>query len=124
MEALLFLAVSGKEENGIAISQATGIPPGYLAQLMMPLRKAGIVSARRGAEGGYTLTRRDVTAKEVLAVSEAALHIPCGECSLQNECATEKFWTSVQKTVDKVTGSVTLAELAKKVRLLGMGSGI
>ncbi len=124
LEALLFLAVSGKEESGTAISDATGIPLGYLAQLMMPLRKAGIVTARRGADGGYLLANPEVTPREVLEASEGGLHLPCKECTFQSECSTEGFWAEVQKTVDLVTGSVTLQTLAEDLRTMTVGVGL
>lgn len=124
LEALLFLAVSGKEESGSAISDATGIPLGYLAQLMMPLRKAGIVSARRGVDGGYRLVRMEVTPKEILEVSEGGLHLPCKECTYQYGCTTEGFWSAVEQVVDSVTGSVTLSALAEDLRSMTVGAGL
>lgn len=115
LEALLFLASTGKEESGSSVSQATGIPLGYLAQLMMPLTKAGLVSARRGAKGGYKLARAGITAWEVLAVSEGTLKLPCQGCQLKDICSTEEFWARVQASVDQVTSDVTLEELAEKL---------
>ena len=39
------------------IVEREGLPGTYLEQLMVPLRKAGIVQGVRGARGGYTLSR-------------------------------------------------------------------
>ena len=38
------------------ISRVEGISEKYLGQIIIPLRGAGLVSGRRGAGGGYTLS--------------------------------------------------------------------
>ena len=39
------------------IAERRGIPPRFLEQLFVALRRAGIVTAVRGAHGGFALTR-------------------------------------------------------------------
>ena len=60
LRALLDMAIYQNEGpvtlNNIAARQ--DISEGYLEQLMMPLKRAGIVKSVRGAQGGYLLAKR------------------------------------------------------------------
>jgi Rrf2 family protein len=50
------------------IAQATDVPRGFLSKILSELRAAGIVSAKRGYNGGYRLTRPpgDIRVDELL----------------------------------------------------------
>jgi Rrf2 family protein len=39
------------------LSEAEGIPPNYLAQILTELREANLIVSRRGKQGGYALAR-------------------------------------------------------------------
>src|SRR5665811_1010540 len=39
------------------IAKESSVPAAYLEQLVAPLRRAGIVKSKRGAHGGYILSR-------------------------------------------------------------------
>lgn len=39
------------------VSEAQGIPPRYLATILNELRRAGLVTASRGPDGGYRLAK-------------------------------------------------------------------
>lgn len=39
------------------VAQATGLPPGYLAKVLLELSRAGLVHSQRGPHGGYRLAR-------------------------------------------------------------------
>lgn len=59
--ALLELASHHEQGEFLQIEQlATGqqIPERYLAQLLMALRRCGIVRSQRGAKGGYALAKK------------------------------------------------------------------
>lgn len=57
------------------ISERQGIPARYLEQILGRLRRAGIVSSKRGPGGGYTLARPPgaVTLREVVEAVEGPL---------------------------------------------------
>jgi|GEM_PF-6265547 len=67
---MVYLATCRENCSIRSISEATGISSGYLEQLMIPLRRAGLVQAERGVQGGYRLAKADITCKEVLSASE------------------------------------------------------
>ena len=50
------------------IAKATQVPPGYLYKVLQTLDKAGLVTARRGMHGGFSLSRpaQNITVFEVV----------------------------------------------------------
>jgi len=46
----------GKVMRAKDLAARTGVPEGFLVQILQPLRKAGVVESARGAGGGYRLT--------------------------------------------------------------------
>ena len=52
------------------IAQATRVPVGYLSKVLQTLTRAGLITARRGLHGGFTLTR-DPAAITLLDVVQA-----------------------------------------------------
>ncbi len=61
LRALLELAKNTNQEPMplVQIAKAQNLSEGYLEQLMMPLKKSGLVKSARGAQGGYLLTRHN-----------------------------------------------------------------
>mgnify|MGYP001355602064 CR=1 FL=1 len=124
LEAMLYLACAGIPQNGMQIQEATGIPFGYLEQLMIPLRKAHLVASVRGAYGGYRLAHTGITCQEVLAASEGGLKLPCRGCKRSGACRTEGFWADLENVIRSTTASITLQDLAAHLPALGKGMGI
>lgn len=75
MRAMLSLARAHGHGSTLLkdIVEREGLPGTYLEQLMVPLRKSGIVLAVRGAKGGYTLARNpaEITVLSILEALEA-----------------------------------------------------
>ena len=59
IRAAVELAASTGEApiKGDAIAQAQAIPPNFLENILADLRNAGLVTSRRGADGGYWLAK-------------------------------------------------------------------
>jgi Rrf2 family protein len=100
------------------IAARQGLPANYLEQLMVPLRKAALVSATRGANGGYTLARapREVRLDEVIEVLEGPLTLvePNGGkgcCGPRERCALCELWAQASGALVRVFHDVTLEEL-------------
>src|SRR5436305_10348573 len=57
------------------IADGDGLPLAYLEHLMARLRKAGLVESRRGARGGYLLSRpaTEITMAEVVGALEGSI---------------------------------------------------
>jgi Rrf2 family protein len=69
---MLVLAMNGKKGPLMtkSIAETQNLPLTYLEQLMLALRKSGLVAATRGAYGGYELAR-DVDAIFLSEIVEA-----------------------------------------------------
>lgn len=102
------------------ISEHRGIPARFLEQLLVLLRRAGLVTAVRGARGGFTLARdaSDITVLEVVealdgpltsAVCDADL---AGGCDKAAGCAASGVWGRATDALREVFATTTLSDLA------------
>ncbi|MEW5767840.1 MAG: Rrf2 family transcriptional regulator [bacterium] len=125
LRAILELALHEEGEylsiNDIAQKQGISFP--YVEQLMVKLKKAGLVESIRGPNGGYRLSRPSskIKAGEVVRIVEGPIEIvPCvglkknaQECSRAGECATQLLWTKVSRQIAQLLDGISLEELAK-----------
>lgn len=107
--------------TGRDIAARERLPVDYVEQILLRLRRAGIVSSTRGARGGYALARaaEEISVRDVIAASELTtfdLHChthPVEEerCSASHNCSIRPVWMLLQQKIDDVLGSVRLADL-------------
>ena len=107
--------------SGRDIAARESLPGDYVEQILLRLRRAGIVKSTRGARGGYALARPagEISVRDVIAASERAtfeLHCvshPVAEerCSLAQECSIRPVWVLLQQKIDAVLESVLLSDL-------------
>lgn len=106
------------------ISRETSIPSAYLEQLIAPLRRASLVTSKRGAHGGYTLSRTpdEVRIGDIYRVMEGPVapmdcvsEDPTDQtCPLIDGCETRPIWLKVRDSIVEALDSTTLADLANK----------
>src|ERR1700720_3938332 len=74
VRAAIELAAAGTDRptKGDAIAQAQGIPLKFLENILADMRHAGLVTSRRGAEGGYWLARpaEEITVADIIRAGE------------------------------------------------------
>ncbi len=85
LEALLYMTImntAGETLSTRTISEATGISSGYLEQLFIPLKQAGILDGSRGPKGGYRLAlpATVISVGTILRCMENSLHISRFTC--------------------------------------------
>jgi len=107
--------------TGRDVAARERLPVDYVEQILLRLRRAGIVSSTRGARGGYALARaaEEITVRDVIAASELTtfdLHCvshPVEEerCSASHNCSIRPVWLLLQKKIDDVLEGVRLADL-------------
>jgi Rrf2 family cysteine metabolism transcriptional repressor len=101
------------------LAEAEGVSPGYVEQLMMMLKTAGLVNSHRGKIGGFTLARapETITVADILRATEGPIVMaPCldGEvCERENGCSTRPLWMKAGIMLEDLFSGVTIAELAK-----------
>jgi Rrf2 family protein len=104
-----------------AISKASSVPTAYLEQLIGPLRRAGLVESKRGAQGGYLLARSPELDRvgEVYRVMEGPVapmdcvseDVSEQTCPLIDGCETRPVWLRMRDAIVGAIDSVTLADL-------------
>lgn len=118
----MVVQLAGTYPNGsltkFQIAEAEAISPGYVQQLMMALRLAGLVISHRGREGGFSLARspETITVSDVLkAVEGEVMPAPCrapGHCERLATCSTRPVWDKAAALLDELFSGTTIAELA------------
>lgn len=103
-----------------SLAAQQGVSDAYLEQLIANLRKAGLVTSIRGAQGGYTLSRapEDINVGEVLQVLEGSTAVSdcvgtdsvnCGNaCS----CSARPLWIKLQSRINEVLFATSLKDMA------------
>jgi Rrf2 family protein len=120
--------------TGREIAAGERLPADYVEQILLRLRRAGLVNSTRGARGGYSLARpsEDITVREVIAASELGtfdLHCvthPVGEerCAESQSCSIRPVWMMLQRKIDDVLDSVHLADLLVDERTVRQRVGL
>ncbi len=105
--------------SGIAAQE--DLSPSYLEQLMMHLRRAGLVESSRGAHGGYILTQKpsQVTVGQVVRALEGPVALlECASeiddpncCEKETNCPSRVVWQKMKESIAQVLDSTTLADL-------------
>ena len=105
----------------IALRQ--GIPQRYLEQVLLSLKRAGILGSRRGSSGGYHLTRpaERISVGDVLRAVEGAQSPVEAQRRPGGRDGGETFdlgelWEEISRAVSEVVDRVSFAELAERVR--------
>ena len=112
VRAVALLGEDGVRLKAPELAGSLGSTPGFVAQVVGPLVKAGLVQSTPGPTGGYSLT--DAAARaSVLNVVEAvdgptetgqcvARDVPCGAVGT---CALHEAWTRARTTLTSVLGA-------------------
>lgn len=126
LRIMLDIAIHGKDGwlsvNDISKRQDISFP--YVEQLIVKLRKAGLVESIRGPQGGYRLSRPEpeISAGEILRIVEGPIEIVhCAgleenvkeECGRAGECATQLLWIKISQQMARLLDGISLEELAK-----------
>lgn len=124
LRAMLHLAAQRKEEpQQIAdIAEASNVPRKFLEQILLDLKKRGLVHSVRGRSGGYRLARetKDISFAEIirsidgpLALSPCASRTAyrrCDDCKDEVTCAIRKALIDVRNSTAKILERHSLAD--------------
>ncbi len=125
LRAMLELALRASKDpvmvRDIAASQE--IPEDYLEQVLLSLRKAGLVRSQRGSSGGYLLGRQaeEIAALEIVEAVEGPLALTqClndpETCSRSGACVARDLWMETTEAMLQVLRNTTLAVLRDRQR--------
>ena len=119
MRALLALAA---DPNGVMtadrMAAAQHLPVKFLENILVELRRGGLVASQRGAEGGYRLARPadEITAADVLRLVDGPLAEVRGarpEAAVYEGPAAhlQEVWVAARASLRSVLERVTLADV-------------
>ena len=103
-----------------SIAERQNLSDSYLEQLMSKLKKAGLVSSLRGAQGGYTLacSADDISVGDILRALEGDLTpVDCaalsgnGSCGESDSCVTKYVWQKLNDSLNNTADSIKLSTL-------------
>ncbi|MDR3474990.1 MAG: Rrf2 family transcriptional regulator [Devosia sp.] len=107
------------------ISRRKAIPRKFLEQILLELKRAGIVDSRRGRLGGYVLARAPdkVTFGEVLRLIDGPVALlpclskiayrRCTDCAEESRCEIRHVFARVAVATRDVLDTTTLADALK-----------
>ena len=103
------------------LSELERLPHDYVEQILLRLRRAGIVDSVRGAKGGYLLAREPqaVSVKDVIEASEhVTFEVNCdlhpvdpARCSPDASCSIRPVWRILERRINELLSGITLADL-------------
>ncbi len=105
------------------ISQREKIPEKFLEQILLELKKAGLLQSRRGSGGGYQLIKppQQITLAEVIRIIDGPLaplgcvskwaHISCPE---QKSCRLYSVMLKVRNAIAGILEKVTFGDVCGK----------
>lgn len=107
--------------TGRDIAARERLPADYVEQILLRMRRAGIVSSTRGARGGYALAREAeaISVRDVIQASELTtfdLHcvshpVDSARCGEAENCSIRPVWMLLQQRIDEVLEGVKLSDL-------------
>jgi Rrf2 family protein len=124
----LHLANRGRAGSGPVaareLADAEKLPADYVEQILLRLRRAGLVESVRGAKGGYLLARHPsaISVRDVMSASEhqtfevncASHPVDAERCSPDSTCSIRPVWHALQQRVDDLLAGISLADLMKE----------
>jgi Rrf2 family protein len=121
IRAMVELAAAGDGPvKGERLAQAQAIPIKFLENILLDLRRAGLVESQRGSEGGYWLARpaTEITLAQVIRAVDGPLASVRGRRSEQLEYAGSaapllEVWVAVRASLRRVLDAVTLDDVAR-----------
>jgi Rrf2 family iron-sulfur cluster assembly transcriptional regulator len=112
------------------IAERQSIPPRFLEQIFQDLRRAGLVSSKRGPRGGYQLTRAaaEITLGDVIRALEGKLSPYTLEDDAANGDATsiaitEAAFAQLAERIEACFEQVSLGDLCQRAEEQGVKRG-
>lgn len=121
--AMIYLAQhAGEGPKTLQKIAELGLPEQYLEQLLGSLRRAGLVTTVRGAQGGYQLARSpdEITARHIIEAMEGPLNLsecvgePENVCPRGSHCAARGLWAYLTNEINGLLSSITLTDMVNQ----------
>jgi Rrf2 family transcriptional regulator, cysteine metabolism repressor len=122
VRALLDLALHGQSGPSLSrdTAQRQGVPETYLNQLLIQLRRGGLVTSVRGPRGGHMLARAadEITLLDIMESLEGPLVVvPEGisvSASAETDAIVGGLWDDLRASLRDHLSGITLQELVER----------
>jgi Rrf2 family protein len=132
IKALVLLGKNaGKQPLHVTdIAEQENIPQKYLGTIMGELRNAGLIYSKKGAGGGYTLSKRpeDISLVQVLRLTDGPIAMvscaslnyyhKCEECSDEKTCGIRRTFIRIRDANLEILSQTSIADLVEKEKQL------
>jgi len=117
------LEIATKDEIGEkikrkVISKNQNIPDSYLENILILLKKGGIINSSRGVNGGYCLKRpaSEISLYEIITILETkdALEECIGDsssCAFNDYCKLKLIWQSINDLREKLLSKIKISDV-------------
>ena len=98
------------------LAQVEAVPANFLAQILVKLRDHGLITSRRGNQGGYVLAHapEEISLHDILlAVEGHCLHLS-GNLEGRSGRRLKCVWDEISEALDEKTKTYTLDQLCTK----------
>jgi Rrf2 family protein len=110
------------------ISERQGIPPRFLEQIFQDLKRAGLVSSKRGPKGGYQLAQDadEIRIGDIVRAVEGPvmLQTPKGNKKVQGDPrsreVTEALFAELSEKIEGCLDAVTIEDLCERGEEAGL----
>ena len=95
------------------MASAQGIPPNYLAQILIELKSARIVKSQRGKAGGYLLARppAEITFGDILRCIHGEIFDSPGLNHPQSPPELRQAWSRLRAAINLEADAITFQQL-------------
>ena len=92
------------------------VPANYLVQILSELRNGGLITSRRGKQGGYALARapEEITLLDIARVIEGELLEITTSGEGQSGKRVNQVWREIRQNLEKLADTYTLDRLVTK----------
>ena len=107
------------------IAAARDIPENYLYQLLITLRKAGLIRSRRGPQGGHMLARSPehiCLAETIIALEGPLAPVSCildniaDDCVFHDRCVMRGVWQQINDATAAILQETNFEVLSQRER--------
>jgi Rrf2 family protein len=95
------------------LAETEAVPANFLAQILLKLRNHGLITSRRGNQGGYTLARspNEISLYDILIAVEGQCLQLSGNSAGRSGRRMKQVWTEIGQGLVEKTKSHTLDKL-------------
>lgn len=117
LTAMVHLA-KNKSNKAVSIRQISnieGVPFEFLSKIFSSLEKGKLVTARHGANGGYSLAKSPdkIAVADIIKLLENIKTVNCQACIRSKKCLAKNVWGKIDRAVNETLEKIKLSALIK-----------